>query len=184
MKRLLFILLMVLSFTQITNAAEHLKFMGIPLTGTINAFQTKLAAKGVSVSKINKYVSKGARAFSGKFAGEEAIIYVFYNEKTNIVYRAKAVISVSGDNIRENKYNDFQAMLLKKYSLDYSEEGESEDYPTVSIFVTDNFGEAYLGHIDLFQSKDEYSYDAYTIHIDYWDATNDTANDNSRMQDL
>lgn len=47
MKRLLSVLFCMLlvaaAFAQ--NANEHLKYMGIPITGTISQFQSKLAAR-------------------------------------------------------------------------------------------------------------------------------------------
>ena len=46
------LLLIVAALAQNTN--EHLKFMGIPITGTLSQFQAKLIAKGCKV--INKQV--------------------------------------------------------------------------------------------------------------------------------
>ena len=55
--------------------AEHLKFMGIPLTGTITQFQQKLTAKGVTHDKKASATAPiGTRIFSGKFAGAKAEI--------------------------------------------------------------------------------------------------------------
>lgn len=55
MKRILstlfFLLLVVASFAQ--NNGDHLKFMGIPLTGNITQFQPKLIAKGCTLDKIS-----------------------------------------------------------------------------------------------------------------------------------
>ena len=73
---------------------EHLKFMGIPLTGSITAFQEKLKAKGIEYdAEGSRQIKVGCRCFKGSFSGEKANFYVYYNEKTKIVYRAKAVIT-------------------------------------------------------------------------------------------
>ena len=189
MKKLLLLAIIVFSFTQMAVAADHLKFMWIPLTGSISNFQTKLIAKGCRVnSKTSKVIPKGVRAYTGKFAGEKADIYVYYNEKTYTVYRAKAVITATSDNIRENKYYDFCSMLQQKYPYDKFYEGEQDDYPSFSIFVTDDSGSNPIGTIGVYQNKVDYIYALYlnewSIHIDYVDYLNDNANDNSKMEDL
>ena len=72
---------------------EHMKFMGIPLNETINQFQTKLSAKGVTVDvAANKTIGVGCRTFKGFFSGKDAQIFVYYDENTKVVYRAKAVV--------------------------------------------------------------------------------------------
>ena len=59
----------------------HLKFMGIPLDGTINQFQSKLTAKGIRVDvALNKNIGVGARAFKGTFSGKDAQVFVYYDE--------------------------------------------------------------------------------------------------------
>lgn len=43
-------------------------------------------------------IGAGCRCFGGgTFSGEEAKLYVYYNAKTKIVYRAKAVIERNSD---------------------------------------------------------------------------------------
>lgn len=80
MKRLLSalfcMLLVVAAFAQ--NANEHLKYMGIPITGTISQFQSKLAAKGVRYDqKSSSMINGGVRVFKGTFAGNKAtILYI------------------------------------------------------------------------------------------------------------
>lgn len=110
MKRI-FICLMV-SLVSFTISAQttfpHLPFMGIPLNGTIDNFQAKLSAKGVYVDHAaNKTMGIGCRVFKGMFSGKKANIYVYYNDRTKIVYRAKAVIQSSEMDLRNNNYNYF-----------------------------------------------------------------------------
>lgn len=104
MKKLILTLIIILTGAFCVQAQEHLKFMGIPLTGNINSFQTKLKAKGFEVDKqINKYAPVGTRIFKGLFAGENAQIFVFYNKKHKTVYRAKAIIKVTDQDIFDQK---------------------------------------------------------------------------------
>ena len=68
MKRLLSalfcMLLVAAAFAQ--NANEHLKYMGIPITGTISQFQSKLAAKGVRYDQ-NVYLKVHSRVIKQPF---------------------------------------------------------------------------------------------------------------------
>ena len=87
MKRLLStlfcLLLVVAAFAQ--NASEHLKFMGIPITGTLSQFQAKLIAKGCKVNKqASAYSPNGQRVLNGTFAGKKAKIIIFYDTKSKI----------------------------------------------------------------------------------------------------
>lgn len=88
MKKYLTLILFVLM--SITAAAQHMKFMGIPLNGTIAQFTTKLQSKGITISPTNKYSGAGCRYFSGSFFGKRAEFYVYYIPSSKLVYRAKA----------------------------------------------------------------------------------------------
>ena len=186
MKKLILTLIIILTGTCCVQAQEHLKFMGIPLTGNINSFQTKLKAKGFEVDKqINKYAPVGTRIFKGLFAGENAQIFVFYNKKHKIVYRAKAIIKVTDQDIFDQKKYELANMLRQKYSSMYIDAGENG----LSIYVTNNLGTTNLGHIDLFGGTEDpnlsnYFTTTYCIHVDYWDTTNSDKNEDDRMEDL
>lgn len=186
MKKLILTLIIILTGTFCVQAQEHLKFMGIPLTGNINSFQTKLKAKGFEVDKqINKYAPVGTRIFKGLFAGENAQIFVFYNKKHKTVYRAKAIIEVTDQDIFDQKKYELANMLRQKYSSMYIDAGENG----LSIYVTNNLGTTNLGHIDLFGGTEDpnlsnYFTTTYCIHVDYWDTTNSDKNEDDRMEDL
>ena len=160
--------------------------MGIPLTGNINSFQTKLEAKGCKIDNFyNRYASAGTRIFKGQFAGNDARIIVSYNNKDKNVYRAKVVIEYTNKDLFNQKEYELAGMLREKYSSMYI---NSDDYG-FSIHVTNNLGTVYLGHIDIFDDTQDPSYynnyeTTYAIHIDYWDAINSEKNDDDRMEDL
>lgn len=59
-------------YAQAQESKEHLKFMGIELNGTIADFQTKLLAKGLTISPQSKLQPTGIRVFDGTFSGEDA----------------------------------------------------------------------------------------------------------------
>ena len=62
-----FVLLLFVCLATLTVSAEHLKFKGIPLTGTISQFTAKLKAQGVTISPNNKTAGPGFRWFIGTF---------------------------------------------------------------------------------------------------------------------
>jgi len=90
MKKFVAIFLFMLS---VCANAQHMKFLGIPLDGTINSFHEKLVAKGYKPdTQYNAQCAPGGRLFLGTFFGKEAAIHTYYNPKTKIIYRAKACI--------------------------------------------------------------------------------------------
>ena len=163
----------------------HLTFMGIPLNGSIKAFQTKLIAKGCQLNKpLNKIIPVGCRAFTGNFAGEEANIYVYYNEDTKTVYRAKAVMTYD-ESLIEQKYNYFVNMLSTKYALEKMDKGEQDGHESFSIIVSNSDGMSYKGIIAVYVGKNDYSLlYGQTIHVDYEDFENGIADETSKMDDL
>ena len=166
-------------------ADEHLKFMGIPLDGTIAQFQAKLTAKGVTHDVAgSKGLSAGRRLFKGTFSGKRAEIYVYYDEATKIVYRAKAVIESSEESLSEQNYDYFVSMLSQKYDDAEKKYGRQDSYETVTFLVPNNNEYAtytYLGSIDVYRSSYSFTYD---VHVDYTDAINIVKHENRNMEDL
>ena len=186
MKKSLLILVISILAMSIPAQAEHLKFMGIPLTGSITQFQQKLAAKGVTHDKrASALADVGTRVFSGKFAGEKARIVVWYDADTKIVYGAKAVYEYYSTTLRDNKYNDLKDMLSTKYSEESSEESYKDGHDAYLIRVTDDYGYSMLGVISLYCSQGEFPYDdTYYVHVEYLDFENYGKNQDSKMNDL
>jgi hypothetical protein len=169
--------------------AQHLKFMGIPLNGTITQFQQKLSAKGVKYDKAaSQQLPSGVRAYHGSFAGEKANIYVYYDPKSKVIYRAKAVISYPTEAICDSHYNEFKSLLSSKYPDAYTESGYQDEHETYLFVVSQNgIGELrdIHGSIGIYVSKDNiFDYYERSLHIDYTDYLNSIDNDNSKMKDL
>lgn len=163
---------------------EHLKFMGIPLNGTITQFQTKIAAKGVQVnSSMNKYIPAGCRAFSGVFSGNNADIYVYYDEKTKLVYRAKAVVTYYQDSYRQSAFENFKESLENKYN-GMAATDEQDGHPSYILIVEDS-NEERIGGITMYMTDREDSYPSeYTLHIDYNDEQNSQKHKQNNEDDL
>lgn len=166
MKLKLIILLLALLLVSPTMAAQdHLAFMGIPLTGTIDQFQKKLTAKGYQLDASNKI--SGTRAFTGKCWGETVKFYVFYNSTNKIVCRAKIIITCRNKNVLDVKYNKLELMLDKdfpsnpKYSFI-----DDNGHKAQTIHVLSK-NRKQIGDINLWVDSSDSS--KYTIYVDYLD---------------
>jgi hypothetical protein len=179
MKRILSFFVMLVLTLGVMAQTQHMKFMGIPLDGTISAFHQKLVAKGCKHDvEISKVVGAGGRAFTGTFFGEKADIYVYYNAKTKVVYRAKACIKRSSEDNIIRKYNEVKSALEEKYPDAYMDKSEDYGYDSMH-FYTDQ------GEIDLYVYKfDDVYPTVYDLYIDYYDEVNFKKNENSKMNDL
>lgn len=134
--------------------------MGIPLNMSIDAFQTRLAAKGIYPNReFNATSPFGTRMFAGRFTGRKCTFHVYYNNNKT-VYRAKAVYANENESLADNYYSDIKSMLQEKYSLDNQEEDTYQGYPSFITYVTDDSGEMPLGTIGLYKTKFE-SYGMY-----------------------
>ena len=173
------VLITVISYAQ----QEHLKFMGIELDGTITEFQTKLLAKGLTISPDSKQYPTGIRVYKGVFSGENADILVWYNPRSKVVYRAKAVISRIGEDLIEQLKSRFENKLDMKYGT------ESKETDLVKDDYLHEFNQtSYLvgnGSIDLFIVSTGYSsQNTFYLHIDYKDLLNYFKNQSDEMEDL
>ena len=138
MKKIFFVWLLalvsILGYAQ--NLTEHMSFMGIPINGTITQFQTKLQGKGCALDRItNSQLGVGCRAFTGKFVDNKVNIFVYYDEKTKIVYRVKAVLSGTSEEIAVQQYEKIKGLLLTKYGSTFSNYGTQSDKEAFGVLV-------------------------------------------------
>ena len=172
-------LISVIAFAQ----NSHIKFMGIELNGTISEFQTKIQAKGATVSPDSKSYPNGIRAYNGTFSGEKATILVWYNERTKQVYRAKAIVNRYGKDLIEQVMTKMEGKLDIKYGTDCKESELVEDDHLhefkQSVYSLEN------GTIGLFITSGGYSdQEQFSLHIDYYDKENFAKITVQEMDDL
>lgn len=186
MKKFLFSFLCCLFSILIQAQNEHLKFMGIPLDGNITSFQKKLQAKGIKYdAEGSRQIKVGCRCFSGSFSGEKASFFVYYNEKTKIVYRAKAVITCPTKENGKDKFDSFKSLLKEKYSDGIANDGEQDGHPSLSILVLNSSLQNELGYVGMYITNPQYSFlDEVYLHIDYEDTANSKNNQVNIMDDL
>lgn len=184
MKKLLLLLFVSILALPALSQDRHLKFMGIPLNGSITNFQAKLNVKGVKYdAQLSSSLGDGCRGFNGIFSGEKATIYVYYNNKTKIVYRAKAVIECISKEKGEEKLKDFSTMLQDKYGSDNASFSEQDGHPSFILYVYDD--EDKLGYVGLYITNPEFSFQKQCyLHVDYVDYLNSMGDYLKKMDDL
>lgn len=95
--------------------AQHLEFMGIPVNGSIEAFDAKLKAKGfVKSEEFGMGNTETKKWYDGRFAGEDVVLIV-YSTRTDLVY-ATSVLQYFEvlDNVK-TKWEYYVSVIEDKY---------------------------------------------------------------------
>lgn len=149
MKKIISIMF-VLCLCMAASAQQHMKFMGIPLDGTIDNFAMKLKAKGVTYDAAkSKAAGQGGRVFSGKFMGENATISVLYNPKSKIVFSAAVEIQYPTVESAHIPFINLTESLQQKYPNTTPEEnlGPDGDFIGLAFNIHDEAGDNSIGFI-------------------------------------
>jgi len=88
MKRYIYLLLICICTFNI-NAQEHMKFMGVPITGKLEAFISKMESLGFTPYS-KEYLKENQFFMKGKFAGENCTIDISRTSISHIVYMVAA----------------------------------------------------------------------------------------------
>ena len=180
MKQLLTSLLLFAVALSAAAQGQHIKFMGLPLDGTISQFEQKLVAKGFKNDRqLNAQIMEPFRVFRGTFAGHSAMVHINYDAKTKIVYRAKVIVESSTESACNSIFNEFYNNISNKYNDWYCEKNEVFGSSATYSWAGD------IGEIDLFRTEDYDVYpNAYYVHIDYYDAINNAKHEESNSSDF
>ena len=133
-----------------TADAQHMRFMGIPLDGTIDDFSMKLKAKGVTYDAAeSKAAGKGIRKFCGTFMGEKATFTVFYNYKSKIVFSAVAELYYPTVESAHTPFVNLNDQLQQKYPDATCKEYTGPDGKTdgLAFDIFDETGDNRIGFI-------------------------------------
>lgn len=195
MKRILIALLFVFSCigAMAQNTNEHLKFMGIPINGTLESFTQKLVAKGLKSIQ----AAEGVGLLNGTFAGKnDCNIFVATVPNRNIV--SKVVVCLPPRETwawLESDYNQFKQMLTSKYGepLQHSETFKagtftSSDYLKISA-LKEGKCEYYVGWklnegVILLEIISIESPSSCLVRLSYYDAINSKLEETSKQDDL
>lgn len=195
MKRILIVLLFVFSCigAMAQNTNEHLKFMGIPINGTLESFTQKLVAKGMK----RQQGRDNTGLFRGTFAGEgDCKVYVNRIPSRNIVYRI--VVCLPSRKMwewLESDYKQFKQMLTSKYgepkfcSESFKEGASTYDNHSKMVATLSGKCNYYAswqvdgGVIDLEIFKPDGLFYCF-VRLQYFDTINSKLEETSKQDDL
>ena len=184
MKKLLLLFLCIFCVNMVNAQGMHAKFLGIPLDCTIIQFQQKLIQKGYKPNKdLNRTTPVGRRFFDGTFLGKEALIVLFYNEKTNVVYLGKAVYNRLKQEDADKEQTKVMNLLYEKYKDAAFYENTKNG---LKSFYVDSFSD-FDGRVNVYQRKSDdllLRPNNYSLHIEYIDSVNYMINEKREMEDL
>lgn len=134
----------------VASAQQHMKFMGIPLDGTVDNFALKLKAKGVTYDAAkSKAAGPGVRVFNGTFMAEDAIISVAYNPKSKMVFSAVVELQYPTVKSTHIPFLNLIESLQQKYPNATCEEnlGPDGDLIGMGFNIPDETGDNSIGFI-------------------------------------
>ena len=168
------------------SAQQHMKFMGIPLDGTIDNFALKLKAKGVTYDAAeSKAAGKGIRKFCGTFMGEKATFTVFYNYKSKIVFSAAVELNYPTVESAHTPFVNLNDQLQQKYPDATCKEytGPDGDVDGLAIDIFDETGDNMIGFILQTLEAPSSGY-GISIYLTYTDSDNFMKSESINNEDL
>ena len=172
MKHILVFMIMILVTANLYAQTEHVRFIGIPLDGTIQQYQEELTAKGYSHDQeTSAFLPKGVRAFRGPYAGHDALLIIFHDETTNVVYQAKAVITCQDEETCEAVFNEINGQLQEEYGTLLSTKSIQYGHESYGYTILSD-QRVVIGDIGLFVTKDENSPNGFLVQVQCTDTAN------------
>ncbi|MDD4608941.1 MAG: hypothetical protein PHY71_02155 [Bacteroidaceae bacterium] len=146
MKKKVFSLICCVMLSLTTMAQEHLKFKGIPITGSMSSFCQQLKDKGFTQTGTEDNV----KAFVGNFTGRKANVAVGATDDGKSVYSVVALFDASKEwNTLVNTYEYYKEIYTRKYGQptnSVEKNARSEDGNTSSMLEL-NSGKVTYGSI-------------------------------------
>lgn len=170
------------------SAQEHIKFMGIPIDGTIDSFGAKLKGKGVEYNAVkSKTAGPGGRIFSGTFMGTKAEFMVFYNVKSKIVWGVAVDYYYPDVESTHLPFVNLAKGLQDKYPDATSEATKDSDGKAngMAFNIPDKTGVKWIGFIHLnLKKSDSYQNGGCHIYLIYTDIENFDKSEAINNEDL
>lgn len=186
MKRIgLFILTLFLCV--LMDAQTHMKFMGIPLDGTIESFSQKLKAKGITYDAVtSRKLSPGAKLYKGLFMGENAEFMVMFNAKSRIVYGVGVELSYSSVEFAKTPFYNIAEGIQEKYPTATYDRIEDDDNAAIGVnfMIPEAEKEGVFGVISQTLSRPDDLKTYWRINLLYLDVKNSLKNDKINNDDL
>ena len=176
MKKIAFLILACLMSLNIQAQVEHIKFMGIPVDGTLKTFEKQLKKKGFipdfRFKDLPEELFPDSRIYKGSFADDNNVGLVFKCDKnTKIVYSANVLIECTTEREMVSKYESYLPMYQEKYADSEFKEFQNERKNGVTIPVFNSNHDGVIGMIILAKDIDPDTH-AYKVTIEYFDGFN------------
>lgn len=170
------------------SAQSHMKFMGIPLNGTIETFAQKLKAKGITYDAVkSRAMGPGGKFYNGTFMGEKATFMVFFNAKSRIVFGVSVEMSYTSVDLAFVPFKNIAEQLQKKYPkavLEGSKDSKG-NLDGLEFHVPNEEETQMIGVIiQTLNKSDSYLKDDCTISLMYTDVANFKKSESINNEDL
>lgn len=173
MKKILFLLFTLVSLCCQDGQAQHFKFMGIPIDGSIENFETKLKEKGfVNSIEYSKFNTTAEKYYDGMFAGNDVLLMVRATPKSGLVYGVSVNYFKLTEKAAQGEKERMEKAIAKKYKT-----VKKTVSPTISKFSVAN------GNIMVYYQTDE-KLNKYLVSISYFDIKNTKISEKEKSDDL
>lgn len=187
MKKII-VTLMLSLFCMIVQGQTHMKFMGIPMNGSVELFTQKLKAKGLTCDVAKTKASpSGVKIYKGLFMGEDSEFMIFFNPKDKNVFAVEVSMDYSSLELAETPFTNIFNQLKEKYSKAVvtvlkDSDGDPEGF---QFYVPDAEEKKMLGLIIYkLRKPDGLLQREYTISLLYSDVDNFKKSENKNYDDL
>lgn len=133
MKKLMMLLAVVMAMC--ANAyAEHFKFMGIPIDGTLPQFEKQLLHKGFTPIKNQDANMPMMKVYEGEWLNQNVELEVYYAPQSKIV----AGLDVRMEDAPSSALELVKNRIHKNYKVDRTEAGEDGDVGYDMVYYVNN----------------------------------------------
>ncbi len=172
MRHILALVMSLLAMVSLSAQTGHVRFLGVPLDGTIQQFQEQLTSKGCTLDQQTSAVlPKGTSAFKGAYFGHDAMLIVFYDETTNVVYQAKAVVTCQDGQSCETVFNDINSQLQSEYGILLSTKSIQFGHESYGYTILSD-QRVVMGDVGIFVTGDENHPGGFLVQVQYIDTAN------------
>lgn len=160
-------------FCVMLGAQEHIRFMGLPVDGSIKEFAQQMKRSGFKCTTKNK--KAGAWMFRGMFTGQPSDVCVAFDKGTGVVNSVMVYLPAETEREAEAHIERFDGMLAEKYpDAQRSVRGLGRE-SHIEFGMPD-------GIVSLWKSPA--SLGRYRVAITYFDRVNNTKKRESEKDDL
>lgn len=164
------IILLALMLTSVICYSQHFKFMGIPIDGSLENFDSILKSKGFVASKrYGKEDTSLYKFYDGIFAGYNVNVVVFATPKSNIVYSVTVIRSVDNEKQANEMCQYIQKTIEEKYEVNKK------------IVQSENSTRYEVGYGDIVVN---YSANENRVYVMYFDIENNKKDQDEKKNDI